>query len=116
MKGFSDYSKHNYGELVVQQEGKHRLSELEQDTYNLICKAARITHSNITIRKVRRDLAAAIVANAILRAVAILAVREFQGTLKNMTLYSFAALWFVSNIILYTILARIRNPHSVNAD
>lgn len=94
--------------LVVQQKGKYRLSELGQDTYNLICKATTNTRSDLTIRMIRKDLAAAIVANAILWAAAIFAVSQFQGTLEKMTLISFAALWFVSNIILYSILTRIR--------
>lgn len=29
--------------LIIQQKGKYRLSELGQDTYNLICKAAKYT-------------------------------------------------------------------------
>lgn len=97
--------------LIIQQKGKYRLSELGQDTYNLICKAAKYTRSNFTIRMVRRGLAAAIVANAVLWAAAIFSVSQFQGRLEQMTLFSFAALWFVSNIILYSILTRIRKPH-----
>lgn len=97
--------------LIIQQKGKYCLSELGQDTYNLICKATKYTRSNFTIRMVRRDLAAAIVANAVLWAAAIFSVSQFQGRLEQMTLFSFAALWFVSNIILYSILTRIRKPH-----
>jgi len=97
--------------LIIQKQGKYSLSELGQDTYNLICKTTKYSQSNSTIRLVRKDLTAAIVANAILWAAAIFSVSHFEGRLEQMALFSFSALWFVSNIILYSILTRTRKQH-----
>jgi len=94
--------------LISQKEGKYQLSELGQDTYHLICKTTELSRSNTTIRIIRKDLSALIISNAILWATAIFAVSQFQGKLEQMTIYSFSALWFVSNIILYSILKRTR--------
>ena len=97
--------------LIIQKEGKYQLSELGQDTYNLICKTTELSQSNTTIRIIRKDLSALIIGNAILWAAAIFAVSQFQGRLEQMTIYSFSTLWFVSNIILYSILKRTRKQH-----
>ena len=94
--------------LIVQKSGKYALSELGQDAYNLIYKTTIFTSSNSAISHLRRELPAVIVANAILWAAAIFSVSQFEGALHQMTLFSFAALWFTSNIILYSILTRIR--------
>jgi hypothetical protein len=94
--------------LVIQKEGKYRLSELGQDAYDLVCKTATYTASNSVINFLRKQIPAVIIANAILWAAAIFAVFQFEGRLQQTTIFSFAALWFVSNIILYSILERIR--------
>ena len=94
--------------LVVQKEGKYRLSELGQDAYTLMCKTATYTASNSVINFLRKQIPAVVIANAILWAAAIFAVFQFEGRLQQMTIFSFAALWFVSNIIWYSILERLR--------
>jgi predicted membrane-bound mannosyltransferase len=97
--------------IIVQKSGKYSLSELGHDAYSLIYKTTICTSSNSTISYLRKELPAVIVANAILWAAAIFAVSQFEGTLHQMSLFSFAALWFVSNIVLYSILTMIRIPH-----
>ena len=104
------YHLNALGCLIFQKSGKYSLSELGQDAYNLIYKTSIYTSSNSTISYLRKELPAVIVANAILWAAAIFSVSQFEGGLHQMTLFSFAALWFVSNIILYSILTRIRIP------
>ena len=94
--------------LIVQKEGKYHLSELGEDTYRLICKTSDLSQSNTILRLVRKDLSALIIANAIFWAIAIFAVRQFQGRLEQMTINSFSALWFVSNIVIYSILKRMK--------
>jgi DNA-binding transcriptional ArsR family regulator len=102
------YHLNALGCLIVQKSGKYNLSELGQDSYNLINKTNICTSSNASISYLRKELPAVIIANAILWAAALFSVSQFEGTLHQMTLFSFAALWFVSNIILYSILTRIR--------
>jgi hypothetical protein len=102
------YHLNALGCLVVQMSGKYSLSELGQDAYNLINKTSIYTSSNSTINVLRKELPAVIVANAILWAAAIFSVSQFEGALHQMTMFSFAALWFVSNLILYSILSRVR--------
>lgn len=94
--------------LMVQKEGKYRLSELGRDAYNLMCKTSTYTVSDSLIGFLREQIPAVIIANAILWAAAIFAVLQFEGRLHQLTIFSFAALWFINNIILYTILERIR--------
>jgi hypothetical protein len=96
--------------LIIQEEGKYVLTELGQDAFNLICKATAFSTSNSLVRKLRKELPVVIIANAILWAAAIFVVYQFQGTLHEITLLSFAALWFISNIILYSISMRIKKP------
>jgi len=102
------YHLNALGTLISQNRGKYSLSELGQDAYSLIYKTTTYTQSASTISSLRKKLTALIVANAILWAAALLAVSEFEGRLQQPTLYSFAALWFISNIILYTILTSMR--------
>lgn len=52
--------------LVVHREGKYRLSELGYAAYNLICKASTYAVSTTFLNSLRKSLAAAIVANAVL--------------------------------------------------
>jgi hypothetical protein len=33
-----------------------------------------------------------------------LAVREFEGPLNQMTIFTFAELWFIGNILIYAIM------------
>jgi DNA-binding transcriptional ArsR family regulator len=94
--------------LIFQKSGKYSVSELGKDAYDLIYKTNVYTSTGSMIGRLRRELPAVIVANAILWAAAILSVSQFEGTLHQMTLYSFAALWFVSNMILYSVVAKLR--------
>jgi DNA-binding transcriptional ArsR family regulator len=93
--------------LVVQEAGKYRLSELGRNAYNLMCKATSYAVSNSIINSLRKEIPMAIVANAILWAAAIFSVSQFEGRLQPLSIYSFSALWFISNIILYSILTRV---------
>lgn len=95
--------------LIIQKEGEYKLSELGQDTYRLICKTASCATNHVTLSILRRELPLVIIANAILWAAAIFAVTQFEGDLHQMTMYSFAALWFISNIILYSLAIRTSN-------
>ena len=88
--------------LLLQRNGKYQLSELGQDAYNLISKTAAYALSNSLLNRLRKELSAVIVANAILWAAALLAVSQFEEQLHQITIFSFAALWFISNIILYS--------------
>ena len=94
--------------LIIQKSGKYSLSELGQDAYSLIYKTSIYTSSNSAISYLKKELPVVIVANAILWAAAIFSVSQFEGALHQMTLFSFAALWFVSSMVLYSILTRIR--------
>jgi len=94
--------------LIVQKVGKYRLSELGQDAYNLICKTTTYTETNTILNRLRKEIPAVIIANAILWAAAIFSVSQFEGRLHQPTTFSFAALWFISNIILYSILIKMR--------
>ncbi len=105
------YHLNTLDRLIVQKGGNYSLSELGKDAYTLICKTATYAVSNSIIRVVRKELSALIVANAILWAAALLATSQFEGKLQQLTIFSFAALWFISNIILYTILTRTRISH-----
>jgi len=96
------------GQLVVQKEGKYRLSDLGRDTYNLICKASTYSVSSSIVGSLRREIPLVIVANAVLWAAALFSVSAFEGRPSTTTVYSFAALWFFSNMILYSIARRIR--------
>jgi DNA-binding transcriptional ArsR family regulator len=94
--------------LIMQKEGKYRLSELGRDAYSLVCKTTTYAASNSTISFLRREIPAVIIANAILWATAIFSVSQFEGRLHQITIFSFAALWFISNIILYSVSAKVR--------
>lgn len=94
--------------LVVQKNGKYMLSELGYDAYNLICKATSSTQSASIISSLRREIPAVIIANALIWAAALFTVSTFEGRPHQMTIFSFASLWFISNTILYLISTRIR--------
>ena len=95
--------------LITQKKDKYSLSELGQEAYNLIIKTTAYTSTNIVVGFLRKQLSALIIANAVLWAVAILAVTIFEGPLNQMTIFTFAELWFISNILMYTILRGTTN-------
>lgn len=94
--------------LVVQKNGKYLLSELGYDAYNLICKATSSTQSASIISSLRKEIPAVIIANALIWATALFTVSTFEGRPHQITTFSFAALWFISNTILYLISTRVR--------
>jgi hypothetical protein len=71
-------------------------------------KIASVSEATVALISAKREIAAMIVVNAILWATAILSVRLNEGILHGNTLYGFSALWFISNISLYTISQRLR--------
>ncbi len=102
------YHLNALSQLLVQKEGKYTLSELGNDTYNLMCKIATYSVSTSILSSLRKELPAVIIANAILWAAALLAISTFEGRPHLITISSVAALWFISNIILYTISKTVR--------
>ena len=90
--------------LVTQKNEKYSLSELGQEAYNLIVKTNTYTSTNVVVSFLRRQLSALIIANAVLWATALLAATEFEGRLNQITTFTFAVLWFISNILIYVIL------------
>ena len=94
--------------LVVQKEGKYGLSELGHDAYNLLCKITTYSVSSSIVSSLRKGIPAAMISNAILWAAAIFAVSTFEGRLHQTTISIFAALWFISNIILYSLMKKVR--------
>jgi DNA-binding HxlR family transcriptional regulator len=92
--------------LLTQGESGYGLSPAGRDAYGLMRKISSVSEATQALTSVRREITAMIVANAILWAAAILSVRLNEGNLHGTTLYSFSALWFVSNIALYSIAKR----------
>ncbi len=92
--------------LVTQKNEKYSLSELGQEAYDLIVKTNAFTSRNVVVILLRKQLSALIIANAILWAIAIFSVRAYQGPLRQMTLFAFAGLWFISNLLIYAVLKR----------
>ena len=101
------YHLNALSQLLQQKEGKYQLSELGSDAYSLLCKITTYSTSTI-LTYLRKQLPAVIISNAILWAAALLAVTEFEERPHLITTLSFAALWFISNIILYTIMQRVK--------
>ena len=95
--------------LISQKKEKYGLSELGKDAYNLIVKTNAFTSTNVIVNFLRKQLSALIIANAILWAIAIFAVTEFEGLLNQMTIFTLAELWFISNILIYGILKKTRS-------
>ena len=93
--------------LISQKGGKYILSELGQDAYALINKTTAYTQSNSTLNFVRSKIPWIIIANAVLWALALLLTSQFEGKLMLDTILSFAALWFASNLVLYSLLLRV---------
>lgn len=98
--------------LITQKVGKYSLSELGEDVYDLICKTTTYAQTNSTVNFLRSKLPLVIIANAILWAAALLLTSQFEGRLNIGTTSSFALLWFISNIVLYAILVKVRNKET----
>ncbi len=93
--------------LITQGEDGYGLSSAGRDAYSLMNKITLVSKATVMIGSVKRQVAAMIIANAILWAAAILSVRLNEGNLQGATLYSFSVLWFISNIFLYAISQRL---------
>jgi DNA-binding transcriptional ArsR family regulator len=94
--------------LIIQKNEKYSLSDLGQEAYNLIAKTNAYTSTNVIVSFLRKQLSALVIANALLWAVAIFAVTEFEGPLSQMTLFTFADLWFIGNLLIYAILKKTK--------
>jgi hypothetical protein len=101
------YHLNALGRLVVQTAGKYRLSELGNDAYKLMCKTASNALSTSIISSLRKEIPLIIIANAVLWVAAIFSVSQFEGGLRPLAVYSFVILWFISNIMLYSILTKV---------
>ncbi len=102
------YHLNALSQLLQQRDGKYQLTELGNDTYNLLVKITTYSTSATILNYLRRRLPVIIITNAVLWAAALFAVSAFEGRPHFMTIASFAVLWFISNIILYTISQRVR--------
>jgi hypothetical protein len=80
--------------LLQQRDADYVLSELGKHAYKLILG---------TEARLKMKIRYAIVANALLWAGAIFSISNWQGRLQFMTMISLAALWFISNLILYQL-------------
>lgn len=85
--------------LLEQRDSDYVLSELGKHAYKLILG----TTSLGTEARLKMKIRYAIVANALLWATAIFSVSNWQGRLQFQTMISLAALWFISNLILYRL-------------
>jgi hypothetical protein len=93
--------------LITQKGGKYALTELGQDAYALINKTTACAESNSALNFLRGKIPWVIVANAVLWALALLLTSYFEGRLVFDAILTFAALWFVSNLILSRLLERL---------
>lgn len=100
--------------LITQKDGKYSLSELGRDAYSLILKTSVSAQSSRLVSFLRSKLPLVIIANAILWATAIISASQFEGSLHQLTLSTFVVLWFISNIILYLILRRVKTAESAD--
>jgi hypothetical protein len=85
--------------LLNQHDSDYVLSDLGKHAYRLILGTTSVG----TEAKLKRKIRYAIVANALLWAGAIFSVSNWQGRLQLQTMMSLAALWFISNLILYQL-------------
>ena len=101
------YHLNALGPLIAQKGGSYALTDIGGDAYNLIYKVTTYSLSTSLLSSLRRRIPLVIIANAVLWASAIFSVSVNEGPLKMMTLMSFSSLWFISNIILYSILKNL---------
>ena len=102
------YHLRSLSPFIEQKDGKYNLTHIGKDAYSLLCKTTTYTVPTYLIVSLRKEISAVIIANAILWAAAIWAVRIFEGRPQQETLSSFAVLWFISNMILYFLSKRIQ--------
>ena len=97
--------------LIIQKEGRYKLSELGEDTYALICKVNTTSESTSILSSFRKTVPIVIIANAILWAAALLITGQLEGRLSHNTIFTFSALWLVSNGILYSLLTKLKGQN-----
>lgn len=102
------YHLNALGQLLSQKEGKYRLSELGNDTYNLMCKIATYSTTASVLSSLRKVLPAVVIVNSFLWAGALLTVFTFEGRPHLITIATIAVLWFISDTVLYTISQRVK--------
>jgi hypothetical protein len=98
--------------LITQKDEKYILSELGQEAYNLIVKTNVYASTDVIVGVLRRQLTILVIANAVLWLSALLALRLFEGNISQMTTFAFAALWIISNGLIYAILNGAKNEKS----
>lgn len=85
--------------LLQQHDSNYLLSDLGRHAYRLILGTTALeTESRLKMR-----IRYAIIANALLWAGAIFSISNWQGHVQSQTMISPAALWFISNLILYRL-------------
>ena len=94
--------------LIAQKGGKYILSELGQDAYSLINKTTAYTESNSMLNFVRSKIPMVIVVNAVLWALALLLTTYFEGGPVIYSIIIFVALWYVSHLILNSLLRKLK--------
>jgi DNA-binding transcriptional ArsR family regulator len=99
--------------LITQKDGKYTLSELGQDTYALINKTTAYSESNLTLNFLRNKIPLVIVANAGLWALALLLTTYFEGGPVVYSIIIFVALWYVSHLILNSLLRKLKGKTSL---
>ena len=92
------------GPLLLNKDGLYELSELGRDTYSLMVKLVTYSSSVAILGSVKKQLGATIIANALLWMSALMSLFVLEGPLEFMTLITFASLFSVSNLILYSII------------
>jgi len=99
--------------LITQKDGKYTLSELGQDAYALINKTTVYTESTSTLNSVRNKIPLIIVVNAVLWALALLLTTYFEGGPVIYSIIIFVALWYVSHLILNSLLRKLKGKTSL---
>ena len=93
--------------LIAQKDGKYFLPELGQDAYALINKTTAYTNSTSTVHFLRSKIPLVIFANAVLWALALLLTTYFEGGPVIYSIIVFVALWYVSHLILNSLLRKL---------
>jgi hypothetical protein len=93
--------------LIFQKDGKYALSLLGQDVYALINKTVAYSESNAALNFLRNKIPLVVVVNAALWASVLLFTAYFEGEPLIYSIIVFLALWYVSHIILNTLLRRL---------
>ncbi|MFW9919596.1 MAG: winged helix-turn-helix domain-containing protein [Candidatus Thorarchaeota archaeon] len=88
--------------LLIHEKDEYRLSDLGKDAYTLMSKMATHSATAAMLGVINKKLGATIISNAILWTSALAYLHVVEGPLEFLTLAVFAALFSVSNLILYS--------------